>query len=92
MRSDTAQEACGIRILRMPDTLKKTGLSRSSVYQRIRENTFPQPVRLGVRTVGFVEHEVDDFLSHLMLDRKLPKDAQVVHGGCQSAANALGIV
>lgn len=77
MRSDTAQEACGIRILRMPDTLRKTGLSRSSVYQRIRENTFPQPVRLGVRTVGFVEHEADTFLSHLMLDRKLPKGTRL---------------
>ena len=69
MQSDTAIEHCGNRILRLPDAVKKTGLSKSGIYQRIRARTFPQPVRLGARAVGFVEREVDAFLSELMANR-----------------------
>lgn len=69
MHTDTAIEPCGNRILRLPDTVKKTGLSKSGIYQRIRARKFPQPVRLGARAVGFVEREVDAFLSELMAKR-----------------------
>lgn len=69
MHTSTAIEGNGHRILRLPDTVKKTGLSKSGIYQRIRARTFPQPVRLGVRAVGFVEREVDAFLSQLMSER-----------------------
>lgn len=76
MHASTAIEASGHRILRLPDTVKKTGLSKSGIYQRIRARTFPQPVRLGTRSVGFVEREVDAFLSELMLDRAQARGEQ----------------
>ncbi|MBV7427027.1 AlpA family transcriptional regulator [Acidovorax sp. sif0715] len=76
MHSDTAIEPYGNRILRLPDAVKKTGLSKSGIYQRIRARTFPQPVRLGARAVGFVEREVDAFLSELMANRTHAEGAQ----------------
>lgn len=76
MHASTAIEASGTRILRLPDTVKKTGLSKSGIYQRIRARTFPQPVRLGARAVGFVEREVDAFLSELMANRTHAEGAQ----------------
>ena len=45
-------------ILRLPDVKKSTGLSRSTIYLRISQGTFPKPVSLGGRAVGWLEAEV----------------------------------
>ncbi|WP_343685490.1 AlpA family transcriptional regulator [Asticcacaulis sp.] len=47
-----------MRIVRLPEVKAITGLSRSTVYERIREGQFPKPVGLGGRNVGWVENEV----------------------------------
>ncbi len=49
-------------ILRLPEVQKRTGLSRSSVYLRIAEGTFPKQISLGGRAVGWVESEIDAWL------------------------------
>ncbi|MDF1645326.1 MAG: AlpA family transcriptional regulator [Pseudomonadales bacterium] len=50
-------------ILRLPQVISKTGLSRSSIYLRISTGSFPAPVSLGSRAVGWVERELDDWIS-----------------------------
>ncbi|WP_376697239.1 helix-turn-helix transcriptional regulator [Wenzhouxiangella sp. EGI_FJ10305] len=49
-------------ILRLPHVKARTGLSRSTIYLRIAEGTFPKPISLGGRAVGWIESEVDDWL------------------------------
>lgn len=49
-------------ILRLPEVKRSTGLSRSTIYLRVAEGTFPKPVRLGGRAVGWLEAEVQDWL------------------------------
>lgn len=51
-------------IIRMSQTVRKVGLSRSSVYLRMKAGDFPKPVRLGnaATAVGFIESEVDDWI------------------------------
>jgi prophage regulatory protein len=49
-------------IHRLPVVKARTGLSRSSIYLRIAEGTFPKPVRLGRRAVGWVEAEIQQWL------------------------------
>ena len=49
-------------ILRLPGVKASTGLSRSTIYLRISEGTFPKPVKLGGRAVGWVQTEVQDWL------------------------------
>lgn len=56
----------GLRILRFPDVVTKTGLSKSAIYGRIRSSEFPAPVPLGPRAVGFVEQEINDWLKQLI--------------------------
>jgi prophage regulatory protein len=46
------------RILRLPDVKRSTGFSRSTIYLRIAQGTFPKPVSLGRRAVGWLEAEV----------------------------------
>lgn len=49
-------------ILRLPDVIKQTGLSRSSIYLRITNHEFPPPISLGGRAVGWLQQEVDEWL------------------------------
>lgn len=50
-------------ILRLPGVKSRTGLSRSSIYLRIANGEFPAPISLGGRAVGWLEHEIDDWLA-----------------------------
>lgn len=50
-------------ILRLPTVKARTGLSRSTIYLRISEDTFPAPISLGSRAVGWIEAEVNDWLA-----------------------------
>lgn len=50
-------------ILRLPTVKARTGLSRSTIYLRISEDSFPKPVSLSGRAVGWIEAEVDDWLN-----------------------------
>ena len=49
-------------ILRLPAVRASTGLSRSTIYLRVAEGSFPQPVSLGGRAVGWLEAEIQDWL------------------------------
>jgi prophage regulatory protein len=49
-------------ILRLPAVKASTGLSRSTIYLRVAEGTFPKPVSLGGRAVGWLEAEIQDWL------------------------------
>jgi prophage regulatory protein len=49
-------------ILRLPVVKARTGLSRSTIYLRVSEGTFPKPVSLGGRAVGWVEAEIQQWL------------------------------
>jgi prophage regulatory protein len=51
-----------IQFLRLPEVCKLTGLCRSSIYQMEAEGRFPSRVPIGLRAVGWVESEVQDWL------------------------------
>ena len=46
------------RILRLPQVVEATGETRSTIYKRIAEGEFPKPVKLGAKSVGWVEDEI----------------------------------
>ena len=46
------------KIHRMTSTIAITGLCRSTIYDSIRKGTFPEPVRLGQRAIGWRESEL----------------------------------
>ena len=49
-------------ILRLPAVKASTGLSRSTIYLRVSEGTFPKPVSLGGRAVGWLDAEIQQWL------------------------------
>lgn len=52
-----------IKILRIEEVVSVTGLSRSGIYAAVKKGTFPPPYALTQRTVGWVEEEVQSWLS-----------------------------
>jgi len=58
-----------INILRRERVQERTGLSRSTIYDRMKEGTFPKPIRLGPRSVGWVESEIEDWLVECVQNR-----------------------
>lgn len=57
-------------ILRLNDVKERTGLPRSTIYLRISQGSFPKPVNLGGRTVGWVEAEVQQWLDLQLANRR----------------------
>ncbi|CAE6816623.1 hypothetical protein R69658_05656 [Paraburkholderia aspalathi] len=51
-------------ILRRKQVEAVTGLSRSTIYQRIKDKTFPPAVQLGARAVGWRAGDIDAFLTN----------------------------
>lgn len=61
-----------LTILRRKQVEARTGLSRSSIYARLRHNpkrpgdydpTFPKPVSIGAKAIGFIESEVEAWIA-----------------------------
>src|SRR5436190_559659 len=49
-------------ILRLPAVKARTGLSRSTIYLRVSQGSFPAPVNLGDRAVGWLDSEIQAWL------------------------------
>jgi len=63
-----------MRIIRLKDVIDSTGLARSTIYKYIAEDTFPKPISLGERCVGWVESEVHDWILARIEERDLAED------------------
>jgi prophage regulatory protein len=46
------------QIIKLPSVINISGLSRTSIYNRIEEGTFPKQISLGERSVGWVKSEI----------------------------------
>jgi predicted DNA-binding transcriptional regulator AlpA len=56
--NETSDTLDDVSFLRLPEVKAVTGLSKTSIYDLIREKSFPSPVRLGPRAVGWVKSEI----------------------------------
>jgi prophage regulatory protein len=62
-------------ILRLPTVKVRTGLSRSTIYLHVADGSFPRPVSLGARAVGWVESDIESWISHkIEQSRKAVRD------------------
>ena len=56
-------------ILRLPTVKAITGLSRSTIYLRMSEGSFPRQVNLGSRAVGWLASEIDHWIEERLASR-----------------------
>jgi predicted DNA-binding transcriptional regulator AlpA len=64
------------RILRLPEVQAVTGKKRSAIYDGVAEGTFPAPVPLGARAVGWLEDEVADWQERCIAARTKRRQLQ----------------
>jgi prophage regulatory protein len=46
------------RVIRMSEVQALTGLSKSSLYARVMQGTWPRPIKIGARASAWLESEV----------------------------------
>ncbi len=52
-----------LRVLREVEVRQRTGLSHTSIHLMRKAGTFPHPISLGGRAVGWLEHEIEDWIA-----------------------------
>jgi len=57
-------------ILRLPEVIKRTGLSKSSIYAFMESGVFPQSISLGLRAVGWQDTEVNEWIKQRIAESK----------------------
>ncbi|KHS71156.1 helix-turn-helix transcriptional regulator [Pectobacterium brasiliense] len=50
-------------LIRLSGVMKKTGLRKSWIYLLMKQGEFPQTVKIGARSVTWVESEVNDWIA-----------------------------
>jgi prophage regulatory protein len=50
------------RILRLKTVLERTGLSRSTMYRKMQNGTFPKNVQISTRCTGWRESAVNEWM------------------------------
>ncbi len=59
-------------ILRLPIVCSRVGYSRSSIYSRVADGSFPKPVRLGARAIGWLESDIDEWIASRVEESRKP--------------------
>ncbi|EAM2654330.1 AlpA family transcriptional regulator, partial [Salmonella enterica] len=50
------------RLIRLSEVMNKTGFGKAWIYRLISQNRFPQPVKIGIRAIAFIESEIDEWI------------------------------
>ena len=68
-RAQTALSSRPSRVLRIKDMTKKIGIARSTIYDWMNpksprfDATFPRSFKIGQHSIGWLEHQVDEWLA-----------------------------
>jgi prophage regulatory protein len=65
-----------LRFLRLPAVEERTGLSRSDIYEKMRQGLFPRQVHMSQKVVGWVEGEITQW----QLERIAERDQKPANG------------
>ena len=56
-------------ILRLKAVLQRTGLSRSTLYRKINDGTFPRQIAISTRCAGWRESAINGWMNNPMFYR-----------------------
>ncbi|HUY01954.1 MAG TPA: AlpA family phage regulatory protein [Rhodocyclaceae bacterium] len=59
------------RLIRLPEVLYRTGMSRSALYNRVAQGVFPAQIKIN-RTTVWLESDVDAWIEALLARRGDP--------------------
>ncbi|MGQ8817042.1 AlpA family phage regulatory protein [Serratia sp. NA_13] len=50
------------KLIRLPKVIEITGKSRTRIYEDIKKNSFPKQVKTGMRSVAWLEKEIEEWI------------------------------
>lgn len=56
--------------IRLSEVQKRTGYSKAWLYKLISQNRFPQSVKIGTRSIAFVESEVNEWINERIAESR----------------------
>jgi len=56
-------------LLKLPQVIERTALSRSEIYRRLRDGRFPKPVPLGDRGIAWLSTEIEAWVHARVAER-----------------------
>lgn len=66
------------RFIKLPEVKRLTSLSTSEIYRRLEAKAFPLQIKLGAKSVAWLEHEINGWISQQVEQGR-------VNGGGQDA-------
>ncbi len=57
-------------IWRLHTVMARTGLPRSTIYHKMSLDEFPQSINLGIRSVGWIAEEVEEWIEERIEDSR----------------------
>jgi len=58
------------KLVRLPQVIERTSLKRSTIYEMMGNGSFPKPVKLNLRSNGWIEAEIDAWLDRRVAQRE----------------------
>ncbi|WP_369178892.1 helix-turn-helix transcriptional regulator [Candidatus Thiodubiliella endoseptemdiera] len=52
------------KILRLPAVMEQLSVSRATVYRMMDSGRLPKPIKLGLRSVGWLESDISQFIEN----------------------------
>lgn len=66
-----------MKVLRLPEVIDMTGLSRMTIYRKEAQGEFPKRRSLGRNAVGWLEEEINDWIQARPAAKTLKSDITV---------------
>ena len=51
------------RVLKIYEVVNQTALSKTGIYEAVKSNSFPPPLKLGKRSSGWLQSEVSSWIA-----------------------------
>jgi len=56
--------------IRLSEVQRRTGYSKAWIYRLLKEQRFPQSVKIGSRSIAFVESEIDEWINQRIAESR----------------------
>lgn len=56
--------------IRLPEVQRRTGYCKAWIYRLIEAGQFPKQVKIGSRSVAFVESEIDEWIANKIAESR----------------------
>lgn len=58
------------KLVRLSEVLTRTGYSRAWIYKLIAQGRFPLSVKIGSRSIAFIESEIDEWINQRIAESR----------------------